>query len=128
MSETVVETPKKAPKAPKKASAPKKAAKPAKEKEGRGMTFNQLMKTRLDNGQLRKAHVEILKTLNKNSKPLTKNQIAEKSGVNLRTVFPAVDFLAESSLAKSQVASDESGDTVFLISATGKKELEKASA
>lgn len=121
----VTEAPAAAPvaKATKKAKPAKKDAPAGRPK---GVTFNDIMKTRLPDGSLRKAHVDLLRGLAKAGGAISMDKLTKASKVNYRTARPTVSFLVSEGLAKEQLSPDESGTMLYRITGDGTKALSKA--
>lgn len=98
---------------------------PASDTRG-GLTFSQLMKTRLSNGNLRTAHVDLLRGMDKFPGAASFEKISEKSKVNARTANPAIQFLCEEGLAKVQVVEGEGKQ--YKITAQGRSAVAKHDA
>lgn len=106
-----------------------KKAKPKKDAPAgrpKGVTFNDIMKTRLPDGSLRKAHVDLLRGLSKAGGAISMEKLTKASKVNYRTARPSVTFLCEEGLAKEQLSPNEDGTMLFRISGDGTKALSKA--
>ncbi len=88
------------------------------------MTFSDVMKTRLADGSLRKAHVTVLGALGKSAEAIPFAKIVKASKLNARSVHPSLLFLVSEDLAKEQV-SEDAGRT-FKITGEGRKALSKA--
>lgn len=122
----VTEAPAAAPKAKPKSKPKAKPKKDAPAGRPKGVTFNDIMKTRLPDGSLRKAHVDLLRGLSKAGGAISMDKLTKASKVNYRTARPSVTFLCEEGLAKEQLSPNEDGTMLFRISGDGTKALSKA--
>ena len=114
-------------------AAAKPKAKPSKPKGDKkdsdpraGRTFNEVIKSRMSDGSLRKSHVDTLRALSKAGSAISMEKIVKGSKVNYRTARPTVSFLVSEGLAKEQLSPDESGTMLYRITDDGTKALSKA--
>jgi predicted transcriptional regulator len=114
-------------------AAAKPKAKPSKPKADKkdsdpraGRTFNEVIKSRMSDGSLRKSHVDTLRALSKAGSAISMEKIVKGSKVNYRTARPTVSFLVSEGLAKEQLSPDESGTMLYRITSDGTKALSKA--